>query len=211
MKLWAIVVSLSVSLIALSAPAFGEIIGQADLNGRTIVVDGNGTWVYKDGEPLSSINCENGKSIKSSKLDLSVCMQEPWRLSASPSSSFEFQLDDIKHDLYGGIITERIAMPAEVLEEAILYNAALGSNVRVEDIVVTQRSKANLNNKEWNYIEYDVNFKGVYFRFANYYISLGEAGSAQFVFWCSKPYFDSNKKYIESVVATLIVSDKILQ
>jgi hypothetical protein len=188
-----------------------EEIGRVQLGGKDIIVDGNGTWAYADKDAQTNAVCTDGTPVKSKKLNLSICVKEPWRVSTSASDSFEFQIDNKSDEIYAGAITERANLTLDALEYAIISNAASGTGARKEDIPVVKKSKIMINGVEWSYIEYDVNFKGTKFRFANYYVSLGDSGAAQFVYWCSLPYFEKNRASIESSASSLVVSDKIVQ
>ncbi len=198
--------------LAFLAPQFAaaEEAGRAQLNGRTIILQAGGTWKYADDAPTAAVDCSGGKVIKSKKLNLSVCVVQPWKIDPTPSEAMEFQLLEPEQDIFVGFITERAPMPFAVLKEAIISNAARATGVHAEDVPVLKESKVALNGKEWNYIEYDVDFKGAKFRFGNYYVSLGDLGVAQMVFWCSKAYFDQNRPLIEALAAKVNISDKPL-
>jgi hypothetical protein len=191
----------------LTTVALSEEIGRAVINGKAIVVDGNGTWKYADA-PLAATtpetaDCGTGSTIKSKKLPLSLCIAPPWRLDQSPQGSMEMQAVNGEADLYFGLVTERSPVPLAMLRKAILYNAAQATGVREEDIAVAKEELATINGYEWNYIEYDVNYQGAKFRFSNYYGALADVGNVQAVFWCSPAYFDQNKQLVQKFMSTI--------
>jgi hypothetical protein len=186
-------------------------IGRVDLNGRTLIIDDTGTWKYAEQSAAVDSACSDGQLMKSRKLDLSVCVREPWIIDDKSGAEFEIKFTDHDDEIFAGLITERSNLPLKMLEYAILTNAADATGVRKKDIPVIKKSKIKINGVEWSYIEYNVDFKGAKFTFGNYYISLGETGAVQAVFWCSKAYFDKNRKIIEDAAMTLKVSDKVLQ
>lgn len=187
-------------------------IGRVELNGRTIVVDDNGTWTYAGQGSAANgagVDCSAGTVLQSKKVNVSLCVTSPWKVQSDANESFEYSVYDLADEIYSGLITERAKMPMETLEFAIIANAASATGVSREQIPVVKQEKLQLNGREWRYIEYDVNFKGAEFRFGNYYTTLGDAGAVQYVFWCSKAYFESNRPKIQALAATLVASDKI--
>jgi hypothetical protein len=196
-----------VFLLAVSPLASAEEIGRVPLNGRTVILQSDGTWAY-DAAAVSAAdtNCDKGNRIKSKKLDLSVCVSLPWKVDSTPSEAMEFQLIEPDQDIFAGFITERTSMQAKLLRKAILGNAASAIGVREEDVPIVKESKISINGTTWDYVEYDVNLQGAKFRFGNYYVSFGDKGVAQIVFWCSLPYFDANRPTIEALVATVKTS-----
>jgi hypothetical protein len=194
-----------------SVVALADEIGRHELNGRTIIIDSNGTWKYAEANAVSNGECTDGNVIASQKLRLSVCVKSPWRMDNSGSGTFGFQFDNSVSEIYGGAITEKTELPVEALEYGILKNAADAMGLRNEDVPVLKKSKVTLNNVEWNYIEYEIKLKGASFRFGNYYISLGETGVAQVAFWCGRAHFENNRKQIEEMASTIEVSSKPLE
>lgn len=197
-------ISWAFALALLFSTAQAAEIGRAQLNGRTIIVDGSGSWTYADAAAApSALSCNDGKLVSSRKIDFSLCVKSPWTVDAAASDSFEISLKDNADEIYSGIITERTNIPEKALAEAIISNAATGTGVRVEDIPVVKREKLMLNNVEWNYVEYDVNFNGIQLRFANYYKSLGEGGAVQMVFWCGRNFFEKVQPAIAEIAGSV--------
>lgn len=195
-----------------AASATAAEIGRVELNGRSIVIDDNGTWTYADPGAAangSGVDCTGGTTLTSKKLNVSFCVKAPWKVQTDANASFEYSVYDLSDEIYSGLITERAKMPIETLEFAIIANAASATGVSREQIPVIKQEKLQLNGRDWRYIEYDVNFKGADFRFGNYYTTLGEAGAVQYVFWCSKAYFETNRPKIQALAATLVASEKI--
>lgn len=197
-----------VSLLAVSFVAEAEEIGRVDLKGRSIVVDSNGTWKYADEAPAGaapSATCAANQLLQSKKLPVSLCLQSGWRLMPTPAESMEFEAVQTDKDIYVGLITERTTMLDGAVREAILYNAASATNVKVADVPVVLEEKRKIGDEDWNYIVYDVSFSGAPFRFANYYKSLGDKGAVQLVFWSSKSYFEEDRVLQDAVANTLVL------
>jgi hypothetical protein len=210
-RIGAIFGALALFCLSGSAASAAEI-GRVTLNGRVIIVDDSGTWAYAEPGAASNAmgsDCSGGILLKSKKVDVSLCVREPWKIQSDANESFEYSVYDLSNEIYSGLITERAAMPIETLEFAIIANAASATGVAREQIPVVRQDKLQINGREWRYIEYDVNLKGAEFRFGNYYTTLGETGAVQYVFWCSKAYFDSNRSAIEALASTLMASEKI--
>jgi hypothetical protein len=206
LRMFLIAMSAVLSLFAAGVAAAEEA-GRAQLNGRAIILQTDGTWKYaEDAAPAGNADCSDGKVIKSKKLNLAVCVFAPWKIDTTPNESMEFQLLEPDQDIFVGFVTERTAMPLEVLREAIISNAAKATGIRQEDVPVVSESKVMLNGKEWSYIEFDVDFKGAKFGFGTYYFSLGELGAAQMVFWTSKPYFTKSKPLMDAMASKVKIS-----
>ena len=82
---------LSLVLLAFVATnGFAEEIGRATINGRTVIIDGAGTWAYENSPAdvaAQAIDCGEGKKIQSKKIKISLCIAPPWRLDSSPPDS----------------------------------------------------------------------------------------------------------------------------
>ncbi len=202
-------VALLTSLIA--AGSFADEIGRATIEGRTVIVDSNGTWKYAeaavDANGQAQIDCTKGTVTKSKKLAVSLCVTPPWTLDSGASGLMELQVVNKDLDIYFGLVTERTTMPLAGIRRAILYNAAQATAVREEDIVIAKESTEKIGGHEWSYIEYDVTFNGAKFRFANYYSSLGDLGIIQSVFWCSASYFEQNRAVMSDFMKGIAFQD----
>jgi hypothetical protein len=200
---------LFLSLVILTLVATGshaEEIGRATINGRTVIIDGAGTWAYENipaGAAAQAVDCSEGRKIQSKKIKMSLCIAPPWRLDSSPPESMEMQAINKDIDLYFGLVTERTPIPLAGLRKAILYNAAQATGVREEDIEISTESKSKIGSHEWSYIEYKVTFSGANFRFANYYASLGDKGLVQSVFWCAESFFAECQPAILKFMSTV--------
>jgi hypothetical protein len=195
-------------LLPLTASSgFAEEIGRSSINGRVVIIDGNGTWKYDGAQAAAGVptpaDCTGGSVVKSKKLPVSLCVSAPWKLDSTAPGSMEFQVLNNELDAYFGLITERTAIPLAGLRQAILINAAQGSGVTESDILIASESKVTIGGHEWSYIEYHVTFGGAKYRFANYYSSLGDKGVVQGVFWCSDAYFEQNKSAITKFMSAV--------
>ena len=194
-----------------SIGAWAAEIGRHEINGRSIIIDSNGTWKYAEAGAAPTGECVDGNIITSKKINLSMCIDRAWRIDNKISGDFEFQFYNGSSEIYGALITERTGVPTEALEYAILFHAANAMGLRNEDVPILKKSKVTLNGVEWNYLEYDIKLQGANFRFGNYYISLGETGVAQVPFWCGRAYFEKNRKQIEDMASTVKISSKPLE
>ncbi|NJM31469.1 MAG: hypothetical protein HC855_16525 [Rhizobiales bacterium] len=201
----------ALSLLPLSfTPALAEEIGRATIDGREVVIDSNGTWSYADGAAAAGQQAPAcaGNVLESKKVGVSFCLAAPWKLDSAPAGAMEIQAHHPESDIYFGLIPERTQMPAEALRRAIIYNAAQATNTQEKDIPVAAESKETFNGKEWNYIQYDVDFSGAKFTFANYYVTLGDRGVVQAVFWCSPAYFEQNKDAMKAMMTGFSLAQK---
>jgi hypothetical protein len=179
-----------------------EEIGRAAVNGRSVIIDSNGTWVYADAVPAGTsgtLACP-GYAFKSRRLPLLSCLPKGWELATTPLPGMEIQAHHADAGLYTGFVTEPIELTIPALRRAIITNAANGAGVRPEDIIVKSENAETFGDHKWNYIELDVTFSGSNFRFGNFYTGLAGGGSAQMVFWSSPNFFDKNKGLMTDIM-----------
>jgi hypothetical protein len=196
----------AVSLLLFASINFAtaEEIGRATVNGRSVIIDSKGTWVYADAAApgTSAVGDCDGYAFKSKRLPLSSCLRKGWELSTAPPGAMEIQAYQVDVGIYSGIIVEPMEMTYEALRKAIIFNAATGSGVRPEDIIVVKEDKQTFGDHSWNYIEYDVTFSGTKFRFGNFHTALEKGGVAQVVFWSSPAFFEKNGPTLIEVMSS---------
>lgn len=170
-------------------------IGRTTLNGRTAVLDSNGTWKFEDsvpGVPGSSPVCPTGYAFESKRIALSLCLPAVWKVDAASPGSVELQAENTDLDLFMAVIVDRLDTTPEAVRRAALFHAAKAAGVRVEDIPVVAERSEKVAGRDWNYLEYEVSMAGTKLRFGNYNIALPKGGAVQIAFWASPSFFDRN-------------------
>jgi hypothetical protein len=175
-------------------------LGRVPMNGRTVIIDDNGTWSYApDNAPVAVNTCIAGRVLQSKKLPLSLCLPSNWKIVKPDGSAFEIQAVDLQTDTYFGLITERTIISREFLKQAIIEYAASAMQTTSDNVPIISETREQIGGKDWDYIIYDITLRGSKFRFGNFYLSLGDLGAVQVVFWCSTPYFDEVKEELRKV------------
>ena len=198
-----IALMISCLLPFIASPAIASDIGRATIGGKEIILDADGTWKYAPLNNATATVACSGSPIQSGKLKVSMCLPQIWTINPNASAPFEYEFGDHTKDIYAGIITERTLMSSDLLDTAILTNAAGAMNITVNDMPIRRRAVVQLNGKEWHYLEFEADLKGSKFIMANYHQAFNEGGAAQVLFWTSEPFFDESRPEIEAVAATL--------
>jgi hypothetical protein len=169
-------------LLAGVVPAVGEQIGTAIVNGRTVILDDNGTWKYKDAsDNTSNAKCDNVGSTK-------LCIRGMgWK--KLPQRGDFVAMYSYKSRYYFGVISEpygkKDGVTAKSLREAFIANAASGAKTTPENIPVLASDDSVPGHpglKSLTYIMADANSRSLKFVFHNVF-QLTESKSVQYVFW----------------------------
>ncbi len=163
-------------------PAVGEQIGTAIVNGRTVILDDNGTWKYKDAsDNSSSAKCDNVGATK-------LCIQGMgW--NKLPQRGDFVAMYSYGNRYYFGIISEpygtKDGVTAESLREAFIANAASGAKTTPANIPVVASDdsvEGHPELKSLTYLMSDANNRSLTFVFHNVF-HLSDKKSVQYVFW----------------------------
>jgi hypothetical protein len=169
-------------MLASNVPAVGEQIGTAVVNGRTVILDDNGTWKYKD-ESDTQINtkCDNVGETK-------LCIQDMGWVKLPKRGDF-VAMYSYSSKYYFGIISEpygkKDGVNAKSLREAFIANAAAGAKTTPENIPVVASDDSVPGHPELQSLTYlmsDSNNRSLTFVFHNVF-HLSDHKSVQYVFW----------------------------
>lgn len=167
-------------LAVASPPSRAGEIGRAEIGGRTIIIDDNGTWAYAgDAKP-------KGSAAKTGKLcdnfdRLVMCVRELGWKDASLGSQFiaSYSFED---KFYIGVIREQAGMADGLnkknLRAAILVNAAQGSGRDIKDIKIFEEKDSG----KFNSIMYSAEINGLDIIYFNMF-RIFKNESIQIVFW----------------------------
>ena len=168
------------SLTAVPGLAGAGQVGTAVVNGRVVVLDGDGTWKYKDAaeSDAAASGCDTAK-------DIQVCVKGAgWR---EVRRQADFHLMYAYGDKYYlGVIAEpygaKDGLTYEGLQAAIIGNAASGAGTTEDKIPVTGTDAEIKGQKGLRSISYTATISGTPFVFHNVY-KVYQNKSIQCVFW----------------------------
>jgi hypothetical protein len=176
---WSGVLTLILSTLIFCGPLRAERIGTAVVGGRTVIIDSDGTWSYKE---ASSVK---GKNHCDEMNGLSFCLQAlGWRLvPAQPPFKL---LYDNAEKYFLGVLNDPNGSDKginyELLQTAIVSNAARGAESRPEDLPILNSQTEIKGHPGWRLIAFAAEIKGAPFVFHTLYKIYPEK-SVQLVFW----------------------------
>ncbi|MEQ9220181.1 MAG: hypothetical protein RLO17_19150 [Cyclobacteriaceae bacterium] len=173
--------------------------------GDEVVLYDDGTWTYKDGaaiekEPIPVNNKkfekhkDNSFLIKSSKIDVGLYTDpKSWTFrKGSEDDAYEFQFQKKKDDLYAMMITEKLEIPVESLQNIAIDNARAAA----PDLKVTKEEYRTVNGLEVLMMQMTGTIQGMRFTYCGYYFS-NESGAVQLLTYTGEKLFDEYYPEIE--------------
>lgn len=180
--------------------AHAEKVGTAVVNGRTVVLDGNGTWQYEDAISGDQVNnCETVKGVE-------VCVKkEGWR-EVPKQGRFQV-LYTLSDQYYFGILVEPFGLKDGItydgIQVGIIGNAAGGGQTTPANIPVLATEKEVNGYKDVRSITYLVSIAGMPLVFHNAFKVYNDK-SVQFVFWTvGKKMSDDFRPLIDRTLKTI--------
>ncbi len=193
-----VIVFISIFIIASVSTAYGKSIKAKTQDGRTVILNANGTWKFlKTGTPVApeapkdnSVNAPQHATQKVSDTrglvelwyipDKWTAYPKPERLSPDAS----FALIHKTKDAYALGIIERISMPLKTLKKIAVDNA---KNVAPDAEVVLDEER-QINGNTASIMGITGTIDGIPFRYHSYYWT-GEKGSVQVITYTSQNLF----------------------
>ena len=155
---------LSLSLIMLSTPILAqEIVGSANINGRTIEILNNQTWRYKSPQNQNSSDCE---TLKSGVL---FCNINNWKVSSSSGDiSHMYMIDDRTYLMFiiEGFGSED-GVTKNYMAQVAIDHAAEGGNTTSENIIQHFSRDSTINGNDFLTIAYTAKLSDIAFTFVN--------------------------------------------
>lgn len=155
---------LSLSLIMLSTPTLAqEIVGSANINGRTIEILNNQTWRYKSPQNQNSSDCE---TLKSGVL---FCNINNWKVSSSSGDiSHMYMIDDRTYLMFiiEGFGSED-GVTKNYMAQVAIDHAAEGGNTTSENIIQHFSRDSTINGNDFLTIAYTAKLSDIDFTFVN--------------------------------------------
>jgi len=187
--------------------------------GEVVMLNEDGTWEYADKgsstnkqkisnadsllKVLSNANTDNNSSlVKSTKTNIEVNVNpDKWTVKkedAGETAEYSFNLKG--NDAYAMLITERIAMPLDVLKKAALANAASAA----PDIKVVDEEIRTVSGEKVLFMQMDGTISGVKFSYLGYYYS-SDKGTVQFLTYTSQNLLKENRKDMEELLNQMVI------
>ena len=173
--------------------------------GDEVVLYDDGTWTYKDGTavekapiPVNDEKFEKHKDasflVKSTKIDIGLYMDpKSWSFrKGTEDDAYEFQFQKKKDDLYGMLITEKLEIPVESLQNIAIDNARAAA----PDLKVTKEEYRMVNGLQVLMMQMTGTIQGMRFTYCGYYYS-NEGGAVQLLTYTGEKLFDEYYPEIE--------------
>tara|TARA_Y100001972_G_C7652911_1_gene328422 strand:+ start:694 stop:1323 length:630 start_codon:yes stop_codon:yes gene_type:complete len=173
--------------------------------GDEVVLYDDGTWTYKDGTavekapiPVNDEKFEKHKDasflVKSTKIDIGLYMDpKSWSFrKGTENDAYEFQFQKKKDDLYGMLITEKLEIPVESLQNIAIDNARAAA----PDLKVTKEEYRMVNGLQVLMMQMTGTIQGMRFTYCGYYYS-NEGGAVQLLTYTGEKLFDEYYPEIE--------------
>lgn len=174
-------------------------------SGDEVVLNDDGTWEYTNGSASQEVakvdtnsmkftkNTQANFLVKSKKVNCGIYINpKSWGFEKSDSEDAqEFSFNCKEKDIYAMLITEKIEIPLETLEEIAVQNAKKAA----PDIKVIKHEYRTVNDKMVLFIQMQGSYKGIKFTYLGYYYSW-PSGTIQFVAYTSSSLVDEYKKDI---------------
>ncbi|MCB1682206.1 MAG: hypothetical protein H6858_01725 [Rhodospirillales bacterium] len=206
MKKFALV-ALALAMAGSATPSYAAELGKTFFQGKTIVLDDNGTWTYGEGTQQASATPSQYavESCKTAKLvPVNFCLDTSyWTETEKPTPDYESFYNNTNGSLYFGLITEGLPLTRDFFRNSILDNAGHVAKGGRDGVKVIEDKTVTLGSDTWNYLEYSIDIDGMVFRYSNYYTSVGDKGSIQVLFFTLDTVFETYRKDIEKVANTV--------
>ncbi len=173
--------------------------------GDEVVLYDDGTWTYKDGAapervpiPVNDEKFEKHKDasflVKSSKVGVGLYMDpKSWNFrKGTENDAYEFQFQKKKDDLYAMMITEKLEIPIESLQNIAIDNARAAA----PDLKVTKEEYRTVNGIQVLMMQMTGTIQGMRFTYCGYYYS-NEGGAVQLLTYTGENLFDDYYPEIE--------------
>lgn len=188
MKYWVkLLTVLLLCLLYLNVPqTFSQEIKATTEDGRTVLLNPNGSWRYSEDRKASAREDVNFPQffkpesatvlLKGKRVKYGLWYdRSKWLLDQNiDNTSAEYELTHVEGDRYVVIIPERLQIPLETLGIAAIANAKKAA----PDTRITFEEKRIVNGKEILCLRMDATIQGISVSYINYYYS-GKAGAVQ--------------------------------
>jgi hypothetical protein len=161
-------------------------------NGDEVLLYEDGTWAYKNDDLITESEISTNEEIfvkdkkatflvKSNKVNVGIWLNPKlWRFEKGEGDN-EYLFTLKNEDLYAMFITERIAIPLDILKTAALNNAKDAAS----DVRIVREEYRNVNESKVLMMQLSGTIQGIEFIYYGYYFS-NENGTVQLISYTSK-------------------------
>ncbi len=206
-------IALVLALAGSALPAAAAELGKTFFQGKTIVLNDDGTWKNSDETSAAPVTpaatpTASGQDVcNTAKLvPVKYCVDSGyWVQAEKPTPDYETFYNNTNGSLYFGLITEGLPLTKDFFRNSILDNAGAVAKGGRDGVKVIEDKTVQLGSDTWNYLEYSIDIDGMVFRYSNYYTSVGDKGSIQVLFFTLDTVFETYRKDMEKVANTVAI------
>lgn len=190
-------------IISVYATWAGEV-GRVTLDGKQIILHDDNTWEFVAGSnSTASADKADCVEIKSKTLPTSICLDEKvWHLGANGGAAeHNFTTGDDK--LFLLMITEDAEIPLDKFEKAITANAQKAAGLNPVDVQIKERIDAF--GIKWGRMVYVANIDGLKIKYENFFTTLKDKGSVQYVFYATPEDYADKEPEIEKAIKRIAI------
>lgn len=184
-------------------------------DGKTVLLNDDGTWVYQTEATGSKTQFNDSlltkyskptaakTLLKSERTDHAIWYNETkWSKSdMKPSEATEFLLKLKDQDGYCITVVEKIEIPIENFSAIVLKSMKMRG---AENVVVEKEEFRMVNGKRVLFMQFSATTSGMTFTYAGYYFS-NESGTSQLLCYTSKNLFNQYKQEFMNMLNGFVV------
>jgi len=191
------VLSITIFLAMVASVVYAAEIGRAQLNGREIILNDDNTWQYADEENVPATAAAEVDCVKidSKTLPVGICLDEEVWVLGEQGGSAEFTFSTKDNSLFLLMITEKAQVPLKAFEKAIVANAQKAAGLKPIKVEIKERIDAL--GIEWGRMVYEANIEGLIITYENFFTTMKDKGSVQFVFYTTSDNYAEAEAEIE--------------
>ncbi len=195
-------------LVFIGGQAYSQDLKAKTETGRQVELKSDGTWKFLDSKPTTAAagayqKSENAKNVYTAKggkvslyFDSTKWIQEK---SDDPEKiSFEYR----EGDLYGLMISERLALPISTLRDIAIKNAQSAA----PDVKVVHEENRKVNGVNLLCMQMNGTINGIKFTYYGYYYA-GKSGSIQLLTYTSQNLFQESLPAMTEFLNGLVVKE----
>lgn len=196
-----------------STGAIAAEVGRTEIEGRTVILDSDGTWSFLKEAGASSPSVDRADRSKEPAVDCSpvssnvlpvvVCLRESDWSRAKLGGSFEIGFQAKKVALYGGFVTERIAMSADTTRKAVVQQIQEAAGLKPIKVLVNDTK--TINDHDWVHIVAEAIVYDIPFTYEFYVTSIKDKGTVQFILYAPNEQFAETKDLREKAASGLTI------
>lgn len=153
--------------------------GRVQLNGREVILFDDNTWKFSS-DAVSAPN-KDCVLIKSTTLPVNICLDDTIWKNGDSNDAAELSFVTKDDTLFLLVITETDEVQLDAFEKAIVANAQSAAGKK--PVEVKSKERLDAHGLEWGRMVYDADIEDLKIRYENYFTTIKDKGSVQFVFY----------------------------